>query len=68
MYTHYLGIDLHKRSSTWVLVDTERNIINKQVIPVTEKALQYGIGSLPVPVNTIKATIEPVCGWRWVQQ
>lgn len=64
MYTHYLGIDLHKRSSTWVLVDKDRSVIHKQTIPVTEKALGYGVESLPVPAQTIKATIEPVCGWR----
>jgi transposase len=68
MYTHYLGIDLHKRSSTWVLVNQKRDVIHKQVIPVTEKALLYGIRALPAPVTNIKATLEPVCGWRWVQQ
>ncbi len=68
MYTHYLGIDLHKRSSTWVLVDKERSTVHKQVIPVTEDALHYGMDELPVPVSTIKATLEPVCGWRWVQK
>jgi transposase len=67
MYTHYLGIDLHKRSSTWVLVDQTRTIVNKQVVPVTKQALEWGVSSLPVPVINIKATIEPVCGWRWVQ-
>ncbi|HMO78531.1 MAG TPA: IS110 family transposase [Candidatus Paceibacterota bacterium] len=65
---NYLGIDLHKRSSTWILVNSERSVIHKQVLPVTKEALVYGITSLPVPINTIKATLEPVCGWRWVQQ
>lgn len=68
MYTHYLGIDLHKRSSTWVLVDSDRSIIYKQVVPVTETELLAGVAKLPVPRSTIKATLEPVCGWRWVQQ
>lgn len=68
MYTHYLGIDLHKRSSTWVLVDADRSIIHKQTVPVDPTALSDGVNALPVPVNTIKATLEPVCGWRWVQQ
>jgi transposase len=51
-----------------MLVDSERSVTHKQVIPVTEKALEYGIKSLPIPVDSIKATIEPVCGWRWVQK
>ncbi|MCB1742364.1 MAG: IS110 family transposase [Gammaproteobacteria bacterium] len=68
MYEYYLGIDLHKRSSTWVLVDKDRTFIHKQVVPVTTKEVVVGIQSLPVPIAKVKATLEPVCGWRWVQQ
>lgn len=68
MYTHYLGIDLHKHSSTWVLVDKDRTIIHKQTVPVRRLALASGIQALPIPVRHIKATLEPVCGWRWVQE
>lgn len=68
MYTHYLGIDLHKRSSTWVLVTSDRSIIHKQVVAVTEEAIALAATKLPVAVSTVTATLEPVCGWRWVQQ
>ncbi len=68
MYTHYLGIDLHKRSSTWVLVDANRSVIHKQTVAVTPHNVSAGINALPVPVSGVKATLEPVCGWRWVQQ
>lgn len=68
MHTHYLGIDLHKHSSTWVLVDKDRSIIYKQTVPVRPAALAASIQTLPVPVKNIKATLEPVCGWRWVQE
>lgn len=68
MYTHYLGIDLHKRTSTWVLVDAKRSIIHKQTVSVSRPAIEAGINALPVSITSIKATLEPVCGWRWVQE
>ena len=68
MHEYFLGIDLHKRSSTWILVNQQRAVVTKQVVPVVPAALTYAINALPVPAAAIKATLEPVCGWRWVQQ
>ena len=68
MYEYFLGIDLHKRSSTWVTVDQQRSVTARQVVPVNPTAIRHAIVALSIPVGSIKATLEPVCGWRWVQQ
>lgn len=65
MYTHYAGIDLHKRSSTWVIINAAREIVWEQEIPCTPQDLKEGLARCPVPCKVIQATIEPVCGWQW---
>lgn len=65
--TYYLGIDLHKRSSTWALIGADRALVTKQTVPVSPECIEQGIARLPVPAHTVHAAFEPVCGWRWVE-
>lgn len=62
----YLGIDLHKRVSSWVLIDRDRNVQYKRTVSVTPKAIASALSELPVSTSTMHTAIEPVCGWRWV--
>ncbi|MDO8520680.1 MAG: IS110 family transposase [bacterium] len=64
MYT--LGIDLHKKSSVWVLIDDERKILWKGDVASHPLDITSAIKKLPVPPEAIRAAIEPVTGWRWV--
>jgi transposase len=67
MHTTYVGIDLHKRSSTWVaLAENGRDTLFTQEFPVTPEAIARGIALSKRCGETIVAAIEPVCGWRWV--
>jgi transposase len=67
MHTTYVGIDLHKRSSTWVaLAENGRDTLFKQEFPVTPEAIARGIALSETCGDSIVAAIEPVCGWRWV--
>lgn len=61
----YLGIDLHKASSTWIVLDRERNVRPKKTIPCTPHHVEAGIALLPFDPSSIEAVIEPVCAWRW---
>jgi transposase len=63
--TYTLGIDLHKRSSVWVLLDQERNTVLEQHVPATKAAIPEAVAALGVPVADVEVAIEPVCGWRW---
>lgn len=65
MYTHYAGIDLHKRSSTWVIINAQRDVVWEDEILCTPQDLKEGLSRCPVPFTSTQATIEPVCGWQW---
>ena len=62
----YLGIDLHKRTSTWVMMDEKRNVVWKNTVASHPFDISTSIEKLPVPLVGIKVAIEPVTGWRWV--
>lgn len=63
--THYLGVDLHKKTQVWVLLN------GKDDTPVFSR--EYGATPEEVakalrdiaPYGEIIAAIEPVCGWQW---
>ena len=65
MSDHYLGIDLHKRSSTWVLLDHERKTRLKRTVTCTPEQVRAAVKMLPVEPTSVQVAIEPVCGWRW---
>lgn len=62
--TSYLGIDLHKRSSVWVLMGQDKKVIKELKVPCTPEAVTKALTLLP-DKEQIKAAVEPVCGWRW---
>lgn len=62
----YLGIDLHKRVSSWVLIDEKRKVQYKRTVMVTPEAIASALNELPTPLETMRTVVEPVCGWRWV--
>ena len=64
MYT--LGIDLHKRSSVWVLIDDDYKELWKENVVCHPDHITTAVKKLPVPPSEINVAIEPVCGWRWV--
>lgn len=66
MYT--LGIDLHKKSSVWVLMDEQRTELWKEDVLCHPTYITTAIKSLPVPPHEIQVAIEPVAGWRWVSE
>ena len=65
MYESYLGIDLHKKSSTWVLLNNARQVLLKRTVPCTPAEVAAALRALPVPADRIKAVVEPVLAWRW---
>jgi len=66
MRPYTLGIDLHKRSSVWVLLDGEGNEVWKDSVPCHPDNITKTLEWLPVPGSDIQAALEPTCGWRWV--
>lgn len=63
MYT--LGIDFHKQSSVWILIDDERNELWKASVACHPDDITMAIKKMPVPPTEVQVAIEPVGGWRW---
>lgn len=66
MYT--LGIDLHKKSSMWILIDEQRTELWKEHVSCHPDYINTALEKIPVPHQEIQVAIEPVAGWRWVTQ
>ena len=66
MYT--LGIDLHKKSSVWVLIDEQRTELWKENVLCRPEYISIAIEKIPVSPKEIQVAIEPVAGWRWVSK
>jgi transposase len=66
MTTLYVGVDWHKRTSTWVAINEQREKVYEKVWDCTPEAVQAAIHSLPAKPEETKLAVEPVCGWRWM--
>lgn len=66
MYT--LGIDLHKKSSVWVLIDEQRTELWKDTVLCHPEYISIAVKKIPVSPSEIQVAIEPVAGYRWVSQ
>ena len=62
----YVGVDLHKRSSTWVALDPEKNEVLQKKCSPDIKSLETLLARLPAKPEEIKLALEPVLGWRWI--
>jgi transposase len=64
MYT--LGIDLHKRSSLWVLIDENYAPIWEESVTPHPRNISKVLDTFPVSMQEVQVALEPVAGWRWV--
>ncbi len=62
----YVGVDWHKRTSTWVAINEERKKVYEKVWDCTPEAVRSAVTSLPAKPAEMKLAVEPVCGWRWM--
>lgn len=63
----YIGIDLHKRLQTWVVLGEKDNtkLLNR-TYPVTPDAIGRAVSDVKKLGNICIALVEPYCGWIWV--
>ncbi len=63
----YIGIDLHKRSQTWVVLGGKDNTkLLSKTYPVTPEGINYAFSEVKQLGDEYSVLIEPVCGWIWV--
>src|SRR5680860_1028220 len=67
-YSYALGIDLHKKKSTWKLVDSNRSVIWSKTVLCQPESLELALRRLPISAVKLPVALEPTCGWRWVSQ
>lgn len=63
--THYLGVDLHKKTQTWVILNEKDDtpVFSREYL-VTPSEVVRACRDVSKFENIV-AAIEPVCGWQW---
>lgn len=64
----YVGVDWHKRTSTWVAINDKREVIHSRSYNCTPEEVGLAIANLPAKPIDIKLAVEPVCGWLWMSE
>jgi len=68
MKTNHIGIDLHKRTQTWVALSEDgQSKLFTRTFPVTPEGVRAGIHlAKSIGSEKLVVAVEPVCGWVWV--
>lgn len=64
----YVGVDWHKRTSTWTAINDNREKVYSRSWGCTPDEVHAAISSLPAAPEDITLGVEQVCGWRWMTQ
>jgi transposase len=64
-YDYHLGIDLHKKTSFWTLMDNDRNILYKKNLSTSKQGILQGLREINIEPRRVQAAIEPVSQWSW---
>ena len=64
-FQYHLGIDLHKETSYWTLMDHERKVLYKKNLPTSKEGVERGIREMGIAPSFVEAAIEPVSQWGW---
>lgn len=64
-FQYHLGIDLHRKTSYWTLIDGERKVLYKKNLPTTSDGIEQGVSEMGIQPALVEAAIEPVSQWGW---
>lgn len=64
-FKYHLGIDLHRLTSYWTLMDNDKNIIYRKNIKTSKESIDAALSEINLPAQSIQAAIEPVSQWGW---
>lgn len=64
-FQYHLGIDLHRKTSYWTLINGERKVLYKKNLPTTKEGIEQGIADMGIAPTLVEAAIEPVSQWGW---
>ncbi len=64
-FKYHLGIDLHRKTSYWTLLDHERKVLYKKNLPTSIEGIEQGLKEMEIAPTLVEAAIEPVSQWGW---
>jgi transposase len=64
-FRYHLGIDLHRKTSYWTLIDGKRTLLYKKNLPTTKEGIIQGLSEMGVTPELVEVAIEPVSQWGW---
>jgi transposase len=62
---YYLGIDLHKKTSYWTLMNSDREIMYRKNLETSKEGVAQGVHEMGIAAQGVEAAIEPVSQWGW---
>jgi transposase len=64
-FKYHLGIDLHRKTSYWTLIDNERKVLYKRNLITSLEGIEQGLREMEISPDLVEAAIEPVSQWGW---
>lgn len=64
-YQYHLGIDLHKKTSFWTILDNEQRVLYRKNLATSQAGVLRGLRESRVDPGLMQAAIEPVSQWAW---
>src|SRR3989338_3660258 len=64
-FKYHLGIDLHKNTSFWTLIDQDIRKLYSRNLPTSKEGMLRGIREMGIEPKKVEAAIEPVSQWGW---
>lgn len=64
-FEYHLGIDLHRKTSYWTLIDRERTVLYRKQLATSLEGIEQGVKEMGIIPSLVEAAIEPVSQWGW---
>jgi len=62
---YYLGIDLHKQTAYWTVLDEDRSVVWQKNTKTTKEGIEEAVESVPGEPHLYKAAIESITNAPW---
>lgn len=64
-FAYHLGIDLHKKTSYWTLMDNDQQLLYQKNMPTSQEGILCALREIKIEPALIQAAVEPVSQWAW---
>lgn len=64
-FAYHLGIDLHKRTSYWTLMDNDQQLLYQKNLPTSREGVLRALRDIQIDPALMQAAVEPVSQWAW---